>query len=168
MYPFKTACLMIGIPVVSKWELLYHTLLIPFFVFFAIYDIQHKRVPNQALACFLPFILLSLPINFVLGSDFGIPVWLMPVIGVLAGGGTLLLAAMATNGGIGGGDIKLAAMLGFMYGPYGILLALFFAAPLAMLFGLYARHRTGSRFISLPFVPFLVIGCCVVNILKFN
>lgn len=158
---------MIGIPAVNKWELLYHSLLIPFLVFFAIYDIQHKRVPDLALACFLPFVLLSLPINFAAGSEFGIPVWLMPVIGVLAGGGTLLFAAVATHGGIGGGDIKLAAMLGFVYGPYGILLALFFAAPLAMLFGIYARHRTKSRFFSLPFVPFLIIGCCVAIILKF-
>gem|GEM_PF-29648 len=149
-------------------ELIYYSLLILFLVAFAVYDIKHKRVPDLALACFLPFILLSLPMNFAAGSESGIPIWLLSVIGALAGGGTLLFAALATDGGIGGGDIKLAAMLGVVYGPYSILLTLFYATLLTMLFGLYQQHHTGNRFCSLPFVPFLAIGCFTVTILKLN
>ncbi|SHO54180.1 leader peptidase (prepilin peptidase) / N-methyltransferase [Anaerocolumna xylanovorans DSM 12503] len=144
----------------------YYSLLILFLTTFAVYDVQHKRVPDLALVCFLPFVLLSLFIND--GADSGYPLftWMLPALGAIFGGGILLSAAMITNGGIGGGDIKLAAMLGFVYGPYGILLALFFSVPLAFLFGLYERKYTGNRFFSLPFVPFLAIGCYAVTILK--
>jgi len=42
-------------------------------------------------------------------------------MGFLFGGLLLLIAAMVSNNGIGGGDIKLAALLGILYGPYGVL-----------------------------------------------
>lgn len=167
MYLFRAVCLTTGIRAVNRWELIYYPLLILFLVMFAVYDIQHKRVPDLALACFLPFVLLSLPVNLMAGGESDTPPWLLPVLGILVGGGTLLFAAIATSGGIGGGDIKLTTMLGFVYGPYDILLALFFAAPLAILFGQLEQRRTGGRVFSLPFVPFLAIGCCAVTILKF-
>lgn len=157
---------MIGIPVVSNMQLIYYTLFFLFLILFAIYDIQHRRVPDLALACFLPFILLAIPIRLIAGNELELMDWFYPILGFLVGGGTLLMAAISTNGGIGGGDIKLTAMLGFVYGPYGILFALFFATPFAMLFGLFEQRRTGNRFIYLPFVPFLVIGCCAATVLK--
>ena len=157
---------MIGIPAVSSRGMFYYSLLLLFLTVFAVYDVQHKRVPDLALVCFLPFVLLSLFINYGADSGYSFFTWMFPVLGAVFGGGTLLSAAMITNGGIGGGDIKLAAMLGFVYGPYGILFALFFSVPLALLFGLYEQRHTGNRFFSLPFVPFLAIGCCAVTILK--
>lgn len=45
-------------------------------------------------------------------------------MGFLFGGLLLLIAAMVSNNGIGGGDIKLAALLGILYGPYGVLFIL--------------------------------------------
>lgn len=156
---------MIGTPAVSNAELIYHTLLLLILSAFAFYDVEHKRVPDLALACFLPFVLLSLPLSAAADSSPAFLFWLWPGAGTLVGGGTLFFAAMMTDGGVGGGDIKLAAMLGVVYGPYGILFALLFATPLALLFGLWERRRTGNRRFSLPFVPFLVMGCCVVTIL---
>ncbi len=158
---------MIGIRAVNRWELIYYLLLILFLVTFAVYDMQHKRVPDLALAYFLPFALLSLPVNLMAEGESSLPPWLMPALGILFGGGTLLFEAIVTNGRIGGGDIKLTAMLGIVYGPYNILLALFFAALLAILFDPLEKRRTGNRVFSSPFVPFLAIGCCVVTILKF-
>lgn len=166
-YPFRAACLTIGIPAVSSCQLIYGVLLLLFLIAFSIYDIQYKRVPNAALVYFLPIVLLSLPVNLISSSSFLLNIGLESLLGTFLGGGTLLFAAMTTNGGIGGGDIKLTAMMGFVYGPYGILFALFCAVPLAMIFGFYERQRTGYRFFSLPFVPFLTIGCCMVTILKF-
>lgn len=157
---------MITIPAVSNGQQAYYILLLLILTAFALYDIEHKRVPDLALACFLPFVLLSLPVNGLSAGIELLPFWLMPLFGFLSGGGVLLAAAMATNGGIGGGDIKLAALAGFVYGPYGILFALFFAAPLALLFGLWERRRPGNRCFSLPFVPFLAMGCCAAAILK--
>src|SRR5262249_16339508 len=47
--------------------------------------------------------------------------------GVLAGGGLLLLLAVVSRGGIGGGDIKLVAMLGAALGWKGALIAFAFS-----------------------------------------
>jgi prepilin signal peptidase PulO-like enzyme (type II secretory pathway) len=44
-------------------------------------------------------------------------------LGVIVGGGLLLLLAVVTRGGIGGGDIKLMAMLGGALGWKGALIA---------------------------------------------
>ena len=44
-------------------------------------------------------------------------------MGVVVGGGLLLLLAVVTRGGIGGGDIKLVAMLGSALGWKGALIA---------------------------------------------
>lgn len=157
---------MIGTPAVNNWELIYYALLLLVLSAFAVYDAKHKRVPDLALACFLPFALLSLPLHATAGVFPALPFWLSPMLGVLAGGGILLIAAMVTGGGIGGGDIKLTAILGFVYGPYGILFALLFATPLAMGFGLWEQRRTGNHRFSLPFVPFLAMGCCAAVIIK--
>lgn len=157
---------MIGTPVVNKIELAYHVLLLLLLLAFALYDTKHRRVPDVALACFLPFVLLSLPINAAAGGLFALPFWFTPAMGLLAGGGTLLAAAMASNGGVGGGDIKLASLLGIVYGPFEILCVLLFAAPLALMFGLWERQRTGNHRFSLPFVPFLAMGCCIITIIK--
>lgn len=153
---------MIGIPAVNSFEMIYYLFLLLCLTAFAIYDIKHKRVPDLALACFLPYILLSM---FFDGTASQLP-GLMPAMGMLIGGGTLLFSAMITNGGIGGGDIKLCALLGFVYGPYGIILILFLATIMVMMFGLSFRNQAG-HLLHLPFVPFLAVSCCAVTILKF-
>lgn len=55
-------------------------------------------------------------------------------MGFLNGGLILLAAAWITHGGIGGGDIKLAALLGLLFGTRGVCLILFIAAISALAF----------------------------------
>lgn len=83
-------------------------------------------------------------------------------------GGTILLAAaLATKGGIGGGDIKLTFLLGLVYGPYDILIILFIATVSALFFGVMKRFRYGEKAIRLAFVPFIFFACVVTTVLKF-
>lgn len=65
-------------------------------------------------------------------------------MGFLFGGLLLLIAAMVSNNGIGGGDIKLAALLGILYGPYGVLFILTAASLSALAF------QALERFFLLP------------------
>lgn len=152
--------------------ILYYLTLMVFLIALSIYDVKHKRVPNVVLACFLPFALLA-PIMVGINEGLSIPrisfwlsLFLPSILGAMIGGGTLLFCAVITNGGIGGGDIKLAALLGLVYGPYGILMILMLATPLAMLFGLIKKKATGKRCLNLAFVPFMTIGCCAVTVMK--
>ena len=59
---------------------------------------------------------------------------------------------------LGGGDIKLAILLGIITGYQGIILAIFIAALLGLLYsGIYALIKN-NRINKIPFGPFLVVS----------
>lgn len=84
--------------------------------------------------------------------------FLEAVMGFLFGGLLLLIAAMVSNNGIGGGDIKLAALLGILYGPYGVLFILAAASLSALAFQALERFFYYRKWNTLPFAPFLFLG----------
>ena len=84
------------------------------------------------------------------------------LIGAGVGGGLLLLLAILSRGGMGGGDVKFAAALGFWLGWPGILLGLFLGFVLGGLISvllLVTRLRGRKDFI--PFGPFIAIGAWI-------
>lgn len=92
---------------------------------------------------------------FLIGS---ISVFLLPyptltqrTIGFLLPGVTLFYLAMK-YGGVGGGDIKLTAALGFCFGLYGLAVILFFALVPACLYAKVTKQK------SVPLAVFLWIG----------
>lgn len=81
------------------------------------------------------------------------------LIASLLGGGLLLLIAVASQGGMGGGDIKFAATLGIWLGWKCLLLALL----LSFVFGgvgglLLLLFKLKSRKDFIPFGPFIALG----------
>jgi leader peptidase (prepilin peptidase)/N-methyltransferase len=88
--------------------------------------------------------------------------WVSMLIGAGVGGGLLLLLAILSRGGMGGGDVKFAAALGFWLGWPGILLGLFLGFVLGGLISLLllvTRLRGRKDFI--PFGPFIAIGAWI-------
>ena len=66
---------------------------------------------------------------------------------------------MTGREGMGGGDIKLLAMIGAMIGWQGILLTLFAASAIGTLAGLLLMLRSGKGMkLAIPFGPFLAMG----------
>ena len=76
-------------------------------------------------------------------------------MGAAAGFLLLLFAAIISKDGtgIGGGDIKLTAVLGYVYGPYRLAGILLTASLLASLAAFLFRKQK-----SIPVVPFLAAG----------
>jgi leader peptidase (prepilin peptidase)/N-methyltransferase len=81
------------------------------------------------------------------------------MLGVFAGGGIMLLIAVVSRGGMGGGDIKMTAWMGLFLGWKMTLLALFisfiisgFASFLLIIFKIKKRKD------FIPFGPFLAAG----------
>lgn len=144
----------------SPWYAVYLALVLAILAGFAAYDIKNRRVPDWALACFMPVAVLSLAFY---GVAPGYEILLYGLLGLLAGGLPLLAAAMVTDGGIGGGDIKLAALLGVAYGPYGVMTALIVATLGALLIGGLRHGGPTGRALHLPFVPFLFLGCAAIT-----
>lgn len=159
---------MTGIPTVNDRILfLYELLAFACIAGFAAYDLKKRRVPDRALLLFLPFALMAPLVRTRLPGTALLPLlFLFSFTGAAAGFLVLLCAAMASKeeAGIGGGDIKLAAVMGFIYGPSRMLAVLLIASGLAACISLAAgrKHKEG-RF-SLPFVPFLMAGSLAVTL----
>lgn len=78
-------------------------------------------------------------------------------------GGFLLAAALVRPGGMGMGDVKLAAVLGLFLGP-AVAIALLTALVAGALAGAWALARQGAaaaRAATIPFGPFLALGAAV-------
>lgn len=139
-------------------------------LWFSLYDIRYKRVPNKALVLFMPVFVLApivamLPIQSEL--DFWMraaPVLIHSFVGAATGLGILLVATLLSkNGaGVGGGDIKLAAAMGFAYGAGEMLFILLIASLLCIPVAAVSRRTKQGQALSLPFVPFMAFGCLVV------
>ena len=152
------ACLTIGIQNVNSLWICYHSLSLLCLAAFAEYDIRHRKIKNAALIPFFFWCLLSIPVNLSMVPIIPAFCFLEAVMGFLFGGLLLLIAAMVSNNGIGGGDIKLAALLGILYGPYGELFILTAASLRALAFQALERFFYYRKLTSLPFAPFLFLG----------
>ena len=162
MYPSRAACSTIGTPTVNdNWGLLYYPLVLLILAGFGIYDCKYKRVPDLALVLFLPVALLS---PLVQAGRFAWEPLSRPLL-TSCGGAVgcfliLLTAALISKdgSGLGGGDIKLMTVMGFIYGPAGAAGILLIAAALAAGAAFIARRKKGGQPLGLPFVPFLALG----------
>lgn len=80
-------------------------------------------------------------------------------MGFLFGGGLLWSVAWFSQGGMGGGDVKLAALAGWALGwpdiAVGMALSVFIGGMVALVLWISRRVRMGT---SLPFGPFLAVG----------
>jgi leader peptidase (prepilin peptidase) / N-methyltransferase len=115
-------------------------------------DLDHQIIPDVVT---LPGIAAGLAFSLITGH----PRWTDALIGVLVGGGLFFLIIVASRGGMGGGDMKLAAMLGAFLGWRSLLVAIL-AAVLAggiLAIALLALRRRGRKD-AVPFGPFLAMG----------
>ncbi len=125
----------------------------------ALIDLDHRLIPNVLT---LAGTVAALAIG-VATDPAGVPEQLLAGV---AAGGFLLTAALARPGGMGMGDVKLAAVLGFFLG-WEVGVALLVALLTGTIVGLAVIARRGvaeGRRTALPFGPFLALGGMVALI----
>ncbi|MGO4888577.1 prepilin peptidase [Anaerobacillus sp. MEB173] len=126
--------------------------LVSLLVIISISDFHRMLIPNKIL---LFFFLLFIPIQFIVPHQ----PWWDGIVGFFVGGILLFLIALASRGGMGGGDIKLFALLGFILGIKGVLLAFFFSTLFGAVFGsmlmLVGKVKRGK---PMPFGPYIALG----------
>ncbi len=113
-------------------------------------DLDHQIVPNAitypGLAAGL---LLAIPQERLVAS----------LLAAVGAGAFFLLVAVISRGGMGGGDIKLAAMMGAFLGWPAIAVALLLAFTIGAAAGvLLMATRKRSRKDPIPFGPSLAVG----------
>jgi leader peptidase (prepilin peptidase)/N-methyltransferase len=120
-------------------------------------DLDHRIIPDVLS---LPGVAAGWAVSFFPWGVY----WIDSLIGTIAGGGSLYLVAvlyerMTGREGMGGGDIKLLAMIGAWMGwqalPLIVLIASLTGAVTGMVFILFSGK--GYRF-RIPFGPFLSLG----------
>jgi leader peptidase (prepilin peptidase)/N-methyltransferase len=119
----------------------------------ALIDIEYRIIPNKLNAAGAAY---ALVVGIALDPS-GEPERL---IAAVAAGGFLLLAALAYPGGMGMGDVKLAAVMGLFLGR-AVAGAMLIALLAGVLVGAAVIARKGPRAgrkTAVPFGPFLALG----------
>lgn len=149
-------------------EFLFYLVLL--YLLFAItqIDLEKRIVPNKLVAAgliaglllYLPQLISYLtPVNPLFVAERAITDGLL---GFLLGGGVMLVIMIVSRGGMGAGDIKLMAMIGFYVGLRGtalvMLLGFFFGALVGVSYIILGRL---TRKDALPFAPYLALATLV-------
>jgi leader peptidase (prepilin peptidase)/N-methyltransferase len=136
----------------EPWEVALGLVFVSALVAVSLTDLELKLIPNKIL-----LVATVLGLVIVAAADpSSLP---ERVAAAAAAGGLLFAAALAYPKGMGLGDVKLAAMMGFFLGRE-VAPALLVALLAGSLVGLaiIAREGTGARKRGIPFGPFLAFG----------
>ncbi|WP_096202817.1 prepilin peptidase [Bacillus sp. FJAT-45350] len=136
-----------------QWELLVALLFISMLVIIFVSDVRYMLIPDKILLVFAPM--------FLVLRVFVAPLspWWDMLLGAVVGFTLLFIIAVVSRGGMGGGDIKLFAVLGLVLGLQDVLLAFFLSTLFGTIFGI-AGLLTGKvkRGKPMPFGPYIVLG----------
>ncbi|KAB2338720.1 prepilin peptidase [Cytobacillus depressus] len=157
IYPFVellTGLLFAAAPLLLGWssELFIAWTLISLFMIIFVSDIIYMIIPDKVLLVFTGLFLLEriyLPLQ----------PWWDSLLGAAVGFFLLLFIAVISRGGMGGGDIKLFGLLGFVLGVKLVLLSFFLATLYGAVFGLIGMLLGKlKRRNPIPFGPFIAAG----------
>lgn len=157
LFELVTACLFTISPLMVGWskELLIAFLLLSLLVIIVISDVHAMLIPNKVL---LFFACVIIPVRFFIPMD----PWWDPIAGSIVGFVLLLFIAIISKGGMGGGDIKLFAVLGLFLGLKGVLLTFFFATFIGAFVGIVlVVLKKVKRKQPIPFGPAISAGALI-------
>lgn len=123
-------------------------------------DLYHQIIPDVIS---LPGIVIGLLGSLVIPQ---ITFW-SSLIGVISGGGSLFLVAtvyqwLFKREGMGGGDVKLLAMIGAFLGWKAVILTIFLSSFIGSIIGITVMLIKGKDFkYAIPFGPFLALGAVI-------
>ncbi|WP_396897500.1 prepilin peptidase [Niallia endozanthoxylica] len=157
IYPlieFITGLLFVSAPLVLGWtvELLVAWTLISLFMIIFVSDIAYMLIPDKILLVFAGIFLIE---------RIFIPLrpWWDSLLGAAIGFTLLLIIAIVSKGGMGGGDIKLFALIGFVVGTKTMLLSFMLATFYGAFFGIIGLlFKLVKRGKPIPFGPFIAAG----------
>ena len=137
------------------FELVIALLFVSLLVIITVSDIAYMLIPDKVLLSFAVVL-------FIVRLFSPLTPWWDSLLGAAVGFGILLLIAILSKGGMGGGDVKLFFVLGLVLGTVQTLLTLFLAAFVGMVVGLFILKRTGQgRKTPIPFGPSIATAATI-------
>ncbi len=124
-------------------------------------DLDHQIIPDRIS---LPGLAFGLIVSFLLPLPATSTRWYGAFLGAIVGGGIIVLirsvgTKIFKKEAMGGGDVKLMAMIGAFLGWQMTLLAVFFGSLIGAVVGTIVKLVTGKDYI--PFGPFLSVGALI-------
>ncbi|WP_100333345.1 prepilin peptidase [Bacillus alkalisoli] len=160
IYPFfelLTAILFVLAPIFMGWsyELIFVWTYLSMLIIITITDIHYMIIPNKILLFFFSlFVIQSLFLNILPLHE--------QLIGLAVGFLLPFLIAVVSKGGMGGGDVKLLAVIGFVVGWQQLLLIFFLSSLIGTIIALIGmklgKVQKGKPF---PFGPFIAISAVI-------
>jgi leader peptidase (prepilin peptidase) / N-methyltransferase len=154
VFELLTGILFATAPLVIGWsgELVVALTLISMFMIIIVSDINYMLIPDKILLWFAGIFLLERIL-------WPLTPWWDSLLGAGTGFVLLLIIAIVSKGGMGGGDIKLYALIGFVLGFKLVLLSFFLSTLFgAVIGGLALLFKIVKRKQPIPFGPFIAAG----------
>jgi len=143
-----------------SWPWLFYTVFVSMLLIITVIDLHHMIIPDELS-------LSGILLGFISVFFTGEMVWWESLLGAALGGGiflgiAMLYEKMAKQEGLGGGDIKLLAMIGAWLGIQSILVVIVISSALGSIVGislmLFKRKNLKT---AIPFGPFLAIAAII-------
>lgn len=152
-----TGLLFILAPFKLGWssELFVAWTLISLLMIILVSDLAYMIIPDKVLVVFSIILIVE---KIIIPHT----TWVFSISGAAVGFFLLLFLAVISKGGMGGGDIKLFAVIGFVLGPKLVLLAFFLASLFGAVIGIIGmllKHFKKRE--PIPFGPYIVLGTLV-------
>ncbi|HLD21048.1 MAG TPA: prepilin peptidase [Patescibacteria group bacterium] len=134
-----------------------NTVFLSYLVLIFVYDLRHMLIIDRFT---IPAMIFAIIINLWLGT---IPAWSVLVGGLVLAGFFWIQFVISKGTWVGGGDIRMGALMGFMLGLEHGLVALFIAYVLGAIVGV-AMMASGkaTRKTPVPFGSFLAVATVIV------
>jgi leader peptidase (prepilin peptidase)/N-methyltransferase len=148
-----------------SWSYLFYFSFVAALIVITVIDLYHQIIPD----------VISIPgIGVGLLSALIIPQITLfdSLMGVLLGGGSLFLVAtvyhwLFKREGMGGGDVKLLAMIGAFLGWESVILTILSSSLIGSIIGIVMIVFKGKNFkYAIPFGPFLSLGAMITLFYK--
>lgn len=137
------------------WEFFVSLFFISLLIIITVSDIAYMLIPDKILL----FFLIPLIIGRIISP---LTPWWDSAVGAIVGFGILLLVAMVSKGGMGGGDIKLFFVIGVVLGTVSTLVTLFLASVIGTVVGIITlKISKQGRKTPIPFGPSIAIAAII-------
>lgn len=122
-------------------------------------DYKEHIIPNKYLLWVLRVAIPLFFVQIVVQNDYYIAISVNKVLGMMVGGGIFLISMLISPKGVGAGDVKLYAVMGFLVGSRAIFNVLLYALILGAICSIVLLvSKKKTRKDELPLAPYTFFG----------
>lgn len=142
-------------------DFIFYSIIFSILLVISFIDFKFQIIPDSFNIFILVFAIIYKILQLIL---YGIsPNIINSILGLIISGGLFLLIAILSKGGMGGGDIKLIGVLGFILGIKFSLLNIFLSFILGAIISIFLLlFKIKGRKDPIPFGPFICIAFMIV------